>query len=94
MALQGAANVDCVTVWFLGEKTNETVSPTVALMLDGLNTRPPEPTVTLWVSAEARLTKVARAAEARAKRISILVFWCFRGGLRQGRLRDDQKELE
>lgn len=50
-----------------------------ALMLEGLNARPLEPTWTVWVSAEARLTRVARAAEARAKRMLILVFWCFRG---------------
>jgi len=36
MGLHGAVNVDCVTVWFLGKKVKETVSPWLALILEGL----------------------------------------------------------
>lgn len=36
MGWHGAANVDCVTVWFLGLKTNVTVSPAEALTLEGV----------------------------------------------------------
>jgi hypothetical protein len=32
----GAVNDDCVTVWFLGKKVKETVSPGAALILEGL----------------------------------------------------------
>jgi hypothetical protein len=36
MGWHGAANVDCVTVWFLGLKTNVIVSPVEALTLEGV----------------------------------------------------------
>jgi hypothetical protein len=44
--VQGAANVDCVTVWFFGLKTNVTVSPAAAVTDGGVNVRPDWPTMT------------------------------------------------
>jgi len=41
MAWQGAAKVDCVTVWFLGLKMNWIMSPVVALTDEGVNARAP-----------------------------------------------------
>jgi len=72
MAWHGAANVDCVTVWFLGLKTNVTVSPVEALTLEGVKARPLAPTLT-WVSAaETVEARVARITEARVKCILII----------------------
>lgn len=73
MGLHGAANVDCVTVWFLGPKMNVTVSPLVALTVVGLKLRPPEPTWTWKSAAETVEARVARTTEAREKCI-FLVF--------------------
>jgi hypothetical protein len=36
MGRQGLANVDCVTEWFLGRKTKETISPMAAVICCGL----------------------------------------------------------
>jgi len=69
MGRQGAANVDCVTVWFLGKKVNETVSPTEALTSVGEKLRPEEPTWTWMFAAETVEARVARATVARVKRI-------------------------
>jgi len=75
MAWHGAANVDCVTVWFLGLKTNVTVSPVEALTLEGAKVRPEEPTWTWMFAAETVEVRVARTTEAREKCIlAILVF--------------------
>jgi len=73
MGWHGAANVDCVTVWFLGLKVNETVSPTEALTCDGVKVRALEaPTWTWKFAAETVEATVARATEARVKRILIV----------------------
>jgi hypothetical protein len=78
MASQGVANVDCVTVWFLGMKTNWMVSPTAAVTCGGLYARGPPPTMTWVCTADATVARVARAAEVSAKRIlgRLCVFWC------------------
>jgi len=67
MAWHGAANVDCVTVWFLGLKTNVTVSPLVALTLEGEKVRPEAPTWTWMFAAETVEARVARTTETREK---------------------------
>jgi hypothetical protein len=36
-------------VWFLAANSKTTLSPGFALMLDGVNVRPPSPTTTVWV---------------------------------------------
>lgn len=73
---QGAAKDDCVTVWFFGKKTKETVSPTEALTELGEKESPLLPTWT-WISAadaEVAAAMAARAAEARVKRILMIFF--------------------
>jgi len=75
MGRHGAANVDCVTVWFLGLKTNVTVSPAVALTLAGVKVRPEAPTWTWVFAAETVEARVTRTTEARVKRILAIV-WC------------------
>ena len=95
MGAQGAANVDCVTVWFLGLKTNWMVSPWDALTDDGLKARPLAPTST-WICAERTVVaRAARVAEAIAKRIfGEFVFWCVgKQRFRQGRLIYDQRKI-
>lgn len=68
MGWHGAANVDCVTVWFLGLKTNVTVSPVEALTLGGLKVKVPLAPTSTWVfAAETVEARVARAREAREK---------------------------
>ena len=67
MAWHGAANVDCVTVWFFGLKTNVTVSPVVALTLVGVKAMPSAPTLTWRFAAETVEARVARTTEAREK---------------------------
>lgn len=68
MAWHGAANVDCVTVWFLGLKTNVTVSPTVALTDEGEKASWLLAPTTTWVfAAETVEARVARTTEAREK---------------------------
>ena len=71
MGWHGAANVDCVTVWFLGLKTNETVSPTEALTLVGEKASPEAPTWTWTFAAETVEARVARATETREKCIFV-----------------------
>ncbi len=64
----GAANVDCVTVWFLGLKTNVMVSPTEALTLGGLKVRLLlAPTCTCVFAAKAVEARLARTRETREK---------------------------
>jgi len=75
MGWQGAANVDCVTVWFLGWKMNSTVSPTDALTVDGVYSRPFWPTLTWKVVADATVAS-ARIAGARVKCIFVFFFVC------------------
>jgi len=72
MGWHGAANVDCVTVWFLGLKVNVIVSPVEALTLDGVKVRPEAPTWTWMVAAETVEARVARTREAREKCILII----------------------
>lgn len=60
--VHGAAKVDCVTVWFLAANWKLTTSPTAAVMLEGENFKPPWPTITVWVAAEARPTTERRVA--------------------------------
>jgi hypothetical protein len=68
MGWHGAGNVDCVTVWFLGLKTNVIVSPVEALTLEGTKARALEaPTVTWMFAAETVEARVARTTEAREK---------------------------
>jgi hypothetical protein len=74
MGWHGAANVDCVTVWFLGLKTNVTVSPVVALILEGVKVRPEEPTWTWTFAADTVEARVARTTEAREKCILTMCF--------------------
>jgi hypothetical protein len=69
MGRHGAAKVDCVTVWFLGMKVNSRVSPGFAVTDEGLNWRPPPPTVTWMFAASTEVARVARVEVARAKRI-------------------------
>lgn len=89
MGWQGAANVDCVTVWFLGWKMNSTVSPTDALIDGGVYSRPFWPTLTWMVVADATAA-TARTAGASVKRIFVcFVFFFFFGMEWQGRLRYD-----
>lgn len=54
---QGEPKSDEVTVWLL-EKENWTTSPTLAVIVEGLKTFPPDPTATWTVAAYA---VVARA---------------------------------
>jgi hypothetical protein len=55
-------------VWFLGLKTNETVSPTEALTLEGEKASWLEaPTWTWMFAAETVVARVARATETRGK---------------------------
>ena len=64
----GAANDDCVTVWFLGLKTNWIVSPVEALTLEGVKARALEaPTWTWMIAAETEEARVARTTGAREK---------------------------
>jgi len=58
---QGSAKEDWVTEWFFGKNENSMVSPALALISLGLNTREPLPTDTEMVAA------CARAAEAVAR---------------------------
>jgi hypothetical protein len=60
MSVHGSAKVDCVTVWFFERNWNWTVSPTLAVTLEGLYSRPVSPTRTVMLAAETT------AAEARA----------------------------
>ena len=69
MGWQGAPNDVWVTVWFLGMKTNSTVSPGFAVTWLGLYSSADPPTMTWKLVAEAVVARVARAAEARVKRI-------------------------
>lgn len=78
MGWHGAGNVDCVTVWFLGLKTNETVSPTEALTLVGEKASWLEaPTWTWKFAAETVVARVARATVARGKCILTGLVVCF-----------------
>jgi len=75
MGWHGAANDDCVTVWFLGLKTNVTVSPVEALTLEGVKARALlAPTLTWKFAAEAVEARVARTTEAREKCI-LTILW-------------------
>lgn len=60
---QGLAKDDCATECLAGKKWNSTVSPTFAVMVEGLKTRPSFPTVTEWTGPddEAVLTAAADA---------------------------------
>jgi hypothetical protein len=73
----GAVKFDCVTVWFLGEKTNVIVSLACAVTLVGLKVSDElAPTVTWWSSADAEVAApMARIAEARMKRIFNFFFF-------------------
>lgn len=69
LTLQGVANVDWVSVWFLDMNKNEIVSPTEAFTLVGSNAKLLfAPTETLICAAEASKGRAARAA-ATEKRI-------------------------
>jgi len=67
---QGAAKVDCVTEWFLLMNMNATVSPALAMMLEGVNVSVPfSPTLMRKFSARTERrgakTAAARPAEKR-----------------------------
>lgn len=51
------------TLCFLGRKWNSTTSPTAAAVEFGVNTKPPLPTSTLMVEAQARETMVAEKSK-------------------------------
>lgn len=40
---QGVSKADCVTVWLFDMNVNTTISPTAALILSGVKTRPGVP---------------------------------------------------
>lgn len=67
MRVQGSANVDCVTVWFLFWKVKETVSPVAAVTLGGSNVSELlAPTLTWKVAAKAAAgIRAASANEGR-----------------------------
>ena len=58
----GVLKSPCMAVWMLPKKWNSTTSPTAAVMVSGLKTRPPLPTVTVIVVANVLATRVERSA--------------------------------
>lgn len=72
----GAANDDRLTVWFLARNSNVIVSPTCAVMFEGLYASAPlSPTRTLWsvgdadVDATAEVDVDVTAAEVDAREV-------------------------
>lgn len=64
MATQGEVKADWVTVWFVLMKVKTTMSPTAALICEGVYARPAVPPTMTWCVAAA--AGAAAAAEATA----------------------------
>jgi len=68
----GELKEDWTTEWLPFMNINSTTSPEAAVMVSGVNLRPPSPTITLWRVAAPETVVAARASVARVREYIVI----------------------